>query len=389
MYGMMPVPNSLSPNMLQRRGVLPTCSLGISPPLPVLSRISPHGTDDVSVSAHSEAMPPLLLGKVDEDAASTASATITSQDVSMESTRELCMPGASTSPRGSPGGSPPQEAEPQNETFGHKKFDKFRKAATTAAAGEGGMCSEKGQGEALMAGGDSSQRDEGIEVDVKEEEHGSVYPKSSPVTPPGSSNSSDSSTGAEGTKAKRSAKDAHPNLLAYLNSPAQVSSMTPAQPSTSIAPPPPVSFAGFPWHSAMPHNPYSKESSRSTSAIPASLAAQHSSGAEANLSGSMMEMNSKEQFHAAAVSNLKEKLLRKFDSSENLHKASSGNIAPLAVSSAAASCEFQIRMECVCPVILFNVYVVVIFFFAVVIIPFKKLRRISCLLYTSDAADDC
>ena len=336
MYGMMPVPNSLSPNMLQRRGVLPPGSLGISPPLPVLSRISPHGGEDVSVSSHSE-VKPLILGKVEEDAASTASATITSQDM-----RDLRLPGTSGSRGGgSRGCSPPQDAEPHSETFGHKKFDKFRKAATAQAAGEEGTCSEKEPSEAMMIGGEGTNRDEGIEVDIKEEEQGLAYPKSSPVTPPGSSSSSsDGSTGAESSKAKRSAKDAHPNLLAYLNSPAQVSSMTPPQPSASIDPPPPVSFAGFPWHSALPHNPYSKESSRSTSAIHTSLAAQHSSGMEAALSGSVMEMNTKEQFHAAAVSNLKEKLLRKFDSSENLHKASTSSIAPLPVSSAAASCEF-------------------------------------------------
>ena len=103
MYGMMPVPNSLSPNMLQRRGVLPPGSLGISPPLPVLSRISPHGSEDVSVSSHSE-VKPLILGKVEEDAASTASATITSQDM-----RDLRLPGTSGSRGGgSRGGSPLQ-----------------------------------------------------------------------------------------------------------------------------------------------------------------------------------------------------------------------------------------------------------------------------------------
>ena len=333
---MMPVPNSLSPNMLQRRGVLPPSSLGISPPLPLLSRISPHGNEDGSVS-HSEVMPP-PFGKMEE----TASATITSQDVSMEGIRDLRVPSTSSSRGCSRGGSPQHDAEPHNEIFGHKKFDKFRKAAAAVAAGEdGGPCSERDQGEAMMIGWDGARRDGGIAVDVKEEDHGAAYLKSSPITPPGSSNSSDGSNGEGGLKAKRSAKDAHPNLLAYLNSPAQVSSMATPQPSsTTIAPPPPASFAGFPWQSALPHSPYSKEISRSTSAIPASLTAQHISGTEVKLAGNVMEMNTKEQFHAAAVSNLKEKLLRKFDSSENLHKASAGSAASLATSTATSSSEF-------------------------------------------------
>ncbi|KAK7112386.1 hypothetical protein V1264_011852 [Littorina saxatilis] len=330
MYGMMP--NSLSPNMMQRRGVLPLGSLGISPPPPVLSRISPHGNEDGSAS---EAMPPPSLGKLDEDAASTsyfASATITSKDVPMETFREFQVPRAPSSRGGSRGSSPQHEAEPQSETFGHKKFDKFRKAAA-ASAGEDGLASDKEQTDREQR--DGAKQDDVIDMDGRDDEQLAAYLKSSPLTPPGGSNSSDGSSGGDGSaKAKRSAKDAHPNLLAYLNSPAQVSSVTPLQPASIPAPPPPVSFAGFPWHNVQPHNPYSKECSRSTSAIPSMLAGQPADS-------KMMEMNSKEQFHATAVSNLKEKLLRKFDSSENLHKASlsSGGTTPLsaAVSSSASA----------------------------------------------------
>ena len=325
MYGMTLSPNSLSPNMIQRRGVLPTGSLGFSPPPPMLSRISPHGSDDGSVASQSDIMPP-PISKVGEGAAQSAPATITSKDVAMDAVKELRVPKTQSPHSSSRGGSPQRELEPHSESFGHKKFDKFRKAAS-AAAGEGSWSSDKDQGEVIVVGTDKVSMEEAIEVDAKDENQDALNAKTSPLASP--SSGSDSSCTSEGSKARRSAKDAHPNLLAYLNSPAQANSMAPPQPGPTFASPMPAA-AGFPWQHLPQHAAYSKELLQTASAVPTSVTAPQSSG-------TTMEMNSKEQFHAATVSNLKEKLMRKFDSSENLHKAASGPQGTVAVSSATSS----------------------------------------------------
>ena len=330
MYGMGLVPGSLSPNLLQRRGVLPPSSLGISSPSSAMSRPSAHGCEDRPAPTHSEVVFP-CLSKVEEVPASTASATITSKDIIMDTIKEVHASSNPGSPRGSDRGSPQLDSEGQNETFGHKKFDKFRKP-TSSAAGEEGSSSDREQGDAAMVVEDRPIKKEVIDVDIKEERE-ETYEKSSPATPPGSGNSNDSSA-SEASKGKRSAKESHPNLLAFLNSPAQVSSLT--SPS-SMAPPPSSSFSGLPWSSS----PSEKEASISSisALLTPSADVQHCS------ENGLEELNVKDEFHASTVSSLKEKLLRKFDSSENLHKPSGSGTATTSHPSVSSG-EFQVGAIC-------------------------------------------
>ncbi|KAL8587714.1 hypothetical protein ACOMHN_020932 [Nucella lapillus] len=304
LYGMALMPNSLSPNILQRRGVLPPGALGINPTSPVMARISPLGGEDGCLSSRPEVMLPPLT-KVEEDFPSSASATVTSKDMVMDTIKEVTVPTASHG--GSYKSSPQLESEGQGETFGHKKFDKFRKAASAGC--EDGMSSDPEQGESLMMD-KIKKEEENIEVDIKEEKDASF--KASPRASPTLSHSSDGSS-SESSKVKRSAKDAHPNLLAYLNSPTQMNSATSPQHSSAMASAQSLLCQSvFPWRSSPSAV---KEDSHMSSAV--SSAFSSSDGAAAP------DVNMKEQFHAATVFNLKEKLMRKFDSSENLHKASS------------------------------------------------------------------
>ncbi|XP_076459037.1 uncharacterized protein LOC143292539 [Babylonia areolata] len=315
LYGMalMP-PNSLSPNMLQRRGVLPPGALGLSPTSPLLSRISPLGGEDSCVSSRSDVMLPPLT-KVEEDVPSSASATITSKDVVMDTIKEVQDPGSQS---GSHRSSPQHESDGQSETFGHKKFDKFRKSASVTGGEEGGSSDQ--EHEEPMVLDKIKKEEEDIDVDIKEEKD--IFFKTSPAASPTSGNSSD---GSESSKGKRSAKEAHPNLLAYLNSPTQVNSMTALQQSGAVASSQSASQNQFPRHPSPPSNALLKEGSRMSSTISSAF---HTSDGEA------AETNMKEQFHAATVFNLKEKLMRKFDSTENLHKASSSS-ASMALSPSA------------------------------------------------------
>ncbi|XP_076452428.1 uncharacterized protein LOC143288038 isoform X2 [Babylonia areolata] len=327
-YGRTLTPNSLSPNMLQRRGVLPN-SLGFSPPSTVFSSISPPRSEDGSVSSQSEVRAPPPVCKV--EGAPVVSATITSKDVGIHSIRELIVPGAQSSQGGPRGGSPHRDSEGQSETFGHKKFDKFRKtlAAVTAGGGGGEEVSSSSSGER-----DQGEERKATEVEMKEEDGGEnssakTYPMAAPHPHlyPDSSSMGDLIMDADGKHSKRSAKDTHPNLLAYLNSPAQAGGAAPPPPpppSSMFAPPPPTSL-GYPWPMA-PQQPSSKEG---TSSISPPLSGPHS----------LTECNSKEQLHAATMSNLKEKLMRKFDSSENLHKLSvvASAASPLTLATSSLS----------------------------------------------------
>ncbi|KAL8565455.1 hypothetical protein ACOMHN_049432 [Nucella lapillus] len=312
MYGRTLTPNSLSPNMMQLRGV-PPGSLGFSPPASVFSGISPPGSEDGSVSSQSDIKPPQPVSKA--DGASGAPATVTSQDMGKHSIRELNVLTAQNSHlvAGLLGGSPHQDSsEGQSETFGHKKFDKFRKTLVVEAREEVGS-SEREQG---------SRTTHTQEVDMKEDVWETAVARTSPMTRPDCSGVGEPALdgGAMDSKhSRRSAKDAHPNLLAYLNTPAQAGNTAPpTQPPSIYAPPPPTTtYAAYPWQ-LVAQQPISKEGS---SAIPP-VSSQPSSG-------SVTDKNSREQLHAATMSNLKEKLMRKFDSSENLHKLSAVATASL------------------------------------------------------------
>lgn len=324
MYGLpMVPPSSLSPSMLQRRGVLPPpTTLGLSPSPHMLARISPHSGDN------SDMMPPPPLSKVEEDIpastttiSTTPACTVTSKDVvAMDTIAELKVPSAPCSRGSSRVASPTADCEPQGETFGHKKFDKFRKVATQSAGGE--------EGEGKKA----RRSEESILVDGEDQASGSAYINGCPVTPPGNNNSNggsdNSSDSGRGSSSRRSAKESHPHLLAFLNSPSQTGggSLTPPHSTTTSVVGAPSSFL---WH-----GPYSKEApSRTASAIASALAMGLDQRALA-----MDLASSKEQFHATTVSNLKEKLMRKFDSSENLHKASSSpSSLPTSSSTATAA----------------------------------------------------
>lgn len=331
LYGLHLVPNSLSPGMIPRRGVLPPSSLGISPPPPVLARMNPHGGES-TISPHPEIIPPSLSKVV--EIYSTPSATVTS----WEAATDLRVPSACSSRGNSRGGSPLQEMEAQCESFGHKKFDKFRKEKAATAEEER----------------EKELKDEAMNADkVKEESAGGMvntddelyHTRASPVTSPGSSNSNDSTSDS---KAKRSAKEAHPNLLAYLNSPSQVNSSKPAPPP----PPPPSSTpssttSAFGWHlsTSFPHSPPSGWNGGMQGEMSLGLRGAQSQSAfhtqpahelkiESKLGGSMPEIGNKELVHQATMSHLKDKLLRKFDSMENLHKmVAAGTSPPIAPAS--------------------------------------------------------
>nr|KAG5713450.1 hypothetical protein BaRGS_024998 [Batillaria attramentaria] len=341
MYGLHLVPNSLSPNILHRRGVLPPASLGISPPPSVLACISPHGSDSTA-SPHPEIVPP-SLSKVGEErgGSSTPSATVTSQDALMEMPTDLRVPGGSSSRGNSRGGSPQHEMETQSETFGHKKFDKFRKEKAATADEANAADKEQQKDEACTV--EEKEKMEAASGDGKDEDQG-YHLKISPVTSPGSSNSSDGS-GSE-SKAKRSAKEAHPNLLAYLNSPSQASNSKqapppPAPPSSTSSP----SAPGYAWHpSHPPSHPFNRDTSPGAHGTQsAASSAQQPSvlKMESRLGGSMPDIGNKDLVHQVTVSHLKDKLLRKFDSMENLHKmvAGSNSSVPASASDCMMACK--------------------------------------------------
>lgn len=341
LYGLPMVPQSTSPVLLSRRSMLPPSSLGISPP-PFMSPLNDK-------TVHPFEAPPSALGKIGEH--NSVSSTVTSvaskegclglsADLRLGSSTDLRVPSNPSSRSTSRGGSPQQDIESPNETFGHKKFDKFRKEKPQIVGDEGGAPAKENVDNGLK-GSEGASKDSDNDSNILDQQ---AYTMKTPsVTPPCSSSSESSFSES---KAKRSAKEAHPNLLAHLNSPAQVSAKQKQHPATSGLT---SAATGFPWQQQgqQPHffgkdNSSNVHGSLQSSAIAAALAANPQllageSKVEPKKTSSMADASNKEQFHAVAVSHLKDKLMRKFDSMENLHKMAGANNSPLATSTAMSS----------------------------------------------------
>ena len=195
-----------------------------------------------------------------------------------------------------------------------------------------------------------------------------------------------SPSGLGGERPKLSAKEAHPNLLAHLMNGGSALKASPAPGQAAVGPStkftmgnPAGAPMGFPWNlsqhqmsastlrhpfdqmlpqqqqmfkhptfsaraqpgvcPAMPSGHSISSLSPSPTAsqnqqrpdTQTSLALHESSHGRGSVSPSSMQQqepsNKKEEFHAAAVSNLKDKILRKYDSMENLHKISKSDSA--------------------------------------------------------------
>ncbi|GFO30128.1 nuclear hormone receptor e75 [Plakobranchus ocellatus] len=322
--------------------------------------------------------------------------------------------------------SPLGEDSTSSESFGHKKFDKFRKVQNVADQPQASSTSAKSTATGFNGEFESMGKEEKMEEDVDEDrdeeakDHenkklkvdlGDVkVERNSPAvieenddavmtsayeeeTSSHSPSPAHSPSGAAGEKPKLSAKEAHPNLLAHLmnGGSALKSAAGPALGQVKPA------SLGFPWPLAgqgmspatlrhplgpmqlqlqrdqqqMFKHPSCGGRSAQASVSPTSVQAQSvpSTSPSALSTGvlqpqqqvsqnshgpfekrtcsifpsSQQQQDSncgsenvmKEDFHAAAVYNLKDKILRKYDSMENLHKIAKGDSPS---SSTSSSC---------------------------------------------------
>ena len=381
--------------------------------------------------ALSESDPPTSLVTKTTSSPSSPSRTL-SQDVSrVKSTSpdagsQTCKQTRFSSDRGSPMG----EDNGSLESFGHKKFDKFRKVEKGLATMEQQPQTSVNSAQSPLNTGKASKNQSGVKVkeealeqEMEEEDcdegenklnvdlSGVKVERTSPRNVVDDANNEDTDMSPvgdaeplspnsahspnSGDRPKLSAKEAHPNLLAHLMNggnalkvssssgqaaggpSAKLSLGNPAQLNPSGA------SMSIPWnlsqhgvsapimrHSAgqflpqqhqthqmfkHPSFPNRSQPANSPIASPSALISQspthrpgtaspdnqkglpshennHGSSCISPSSMQHQELNSssskKEEFHAAAVSNLKDKILRKYDSMENLHKISKGDSSP-------------------------------------------------------------
>ncbi|KAI8776090.1 mucin-12 isoform X2 [Biomphalaria glabrata] len=264
-------------------------------------------------------------------------------------------PGSKNTPES---GSPVND-EPPPETFGHKKFDKFRKDKVLLEPKPVLTTDCKlGIKEEKMEEGDDSDRSRessDLKVEMPDVKPDRRSPYSDSVNQSLSQNSSPS---PNSDRPKLSAKEAHPNLLAHLMNGGgskpqpRLSAPVPGPQETSK----PLTSPMYPWSgpslSSLAHvssqqsgvqqfklpcfsqpataGGFNWSAGQSTS--PGSQLASYESSSPAPNSSQLVQVssatsimdqkltNTKEEFHAAAVSHLKDKLLRKYDSMENLTK---------------------------------------------------------------------
>ncbi|BFZ21718.1 hypothetical protein BsWGS_24757 [Bradybaena similaris] len=296
---------------------------------------------------------------------------------SKASSPEVSIGSKASSLRGSPVGD-----DLYSESFGHKKFDKFRKDkvqtdASSAAPAEEQVIGATGKEKIVMrikeekmeeddfAGDDTEAKELKVDVaDIKTERKGPSFEVSPTV-----SNCSTPSPNSD--RPKLSAREAHPNLLAHLmNGGSAARQTSPLLPAVTAAPAS-VSSASvpvsFPWtvpsqlacashshfqtqlfrqpfftsqssgfsglvSSSSPSSSLQAPSHQSVaptcnnsanSSLPATFSSQATSNSD------QKSANTKEEFHAAAVSHLKDKILRKYDSMENLNKIGKDSPASL------------------------------------------------------------
>ncbi|XP_071103574.1 uncharacterized protein [Haliotis cracherodii] len=264
-----------------RHGLYPPPSsvIGISPPPPVLLRISPR--DDQMGGKPSDVDMPVLrkagieaFGAEKRSSPKEASATVTTASLS-GSSEKLDFDIKS-------------EDEAAPEIF-HKKFDKMRKHTVHSS-------NEDNDNSMTL---DPSPTPEDSEIAavirdacIKEEQD---------------------------EKSKRSAREAHPNLLAHLKAPTQV-----VQPQLTRP-----TIPTIPWNHAYPmmQQPGSSSMTDNPNMMFSGMQGQcPGNGVSSEPKPKpAAEVGSKEQFHATAVSHLKDKLMRKFDSMENLQKIAKDN----------------------------------------------------------------
>lgn len=321
-YGLSLTPNSISPTLLPRRSVPAPSTVGLSPPSPILAQNTEDQTarDVMAFTLNKGSDCAGLMTK------SSPSVSIGNNTAFLDAVatdlRTTCRPTPTSTSRG---GSPHQESECQSESFGHKKFDKFRKEKALAT-GDEAWAAEKEMQEKLKTEVKIKKDLDSVEDDKGQQQQSYFSKSTSPVSPSGMNNYDGA---GPDNKSKRSAKEAHPNLLAHLNSPAQVISKQPVQ-SAALATSTNSAFSTFSWNQPSSHQSnttFSKAAvPQSCGVAPALGSSNHQQVAgtegknELKLMSNMGEMGSREQFHAVAVSHLKDKLLRKFDSMENLHK---------------------------------------------------------------------
>ncbi|CAG5115445.1 unnamed protein product, partial [Candidula unifasciata] len=292
---------------------------------------------------------------------------------SKASTPEVSFGSKASSLRGSP-----ISDDLYSESFGHKKFDKFRKDkvqgdASSASATEEQVnvaiskekmdlrIKEERMEDDEVAEEDSESKELKVDVtDMKAERKGPHFEIS-----PSVSNCSTPSPNSD--RPKLSAREAHPNLLAQLmNGGAAARQSSPHLPTTTAVPaavpsasipsgyswavpsqlaggshsqlqtqlfrqpfftPQSSSFAGLITSSSSP--PSASSSVQAPSRQSVAINGNSSSGPSVPVTFSSQttgcssdhkSTNTKEEFHAAAVSHLKDKILRKYDSMENLCK---------------------------------------------------------------------
>lgn len=298
---------------------------------------------------------------------------------SKASSPDVSIGSKASSLRGSPVG---------DECFGHKKFDKFRKDkvqtdVSSAAPAEDQVIGATGKDKMVMrikeekmeeddfAGDDAEAKELKVDVaDIKTERKGPSFEVSPTV-----SNCSTPSPNSD--RPKLSAREAHPNLLAHLmNGGSAARQTSPLLPAVTAAPASLSSASvpvSFPWTvpsqlACASHSHFQTQlfrqpfftsqssgfsglvSSSSPSASSSLQAPSHQSVApscnsSANSSlpatfssqttsnSDQKSTNTKEEFHAAAVSHLKDKILRKYDSMENLSKIGKDSPASLGGTS--------------------------------------------------------
>ncbi|XP_055959242.1 uncharacterized protein LOC126831944 [Patella vulgata] len=271
--------------------------IGVSPPPPVLSRISPRDEQ-----FNGAPIPP-VLNKVELEAAREKAVAI-AKESSGNATSEG-IPAAEGKAA---------DTDDQPEIF-HKKFDKLRKHLTHS--------SENIEAQSQ----DTSQNMEADDEDKKESYHDNSFLDQKKGSP---------------DPQQKSAGDSHPNLLAHLKAPTQVNVTQAAVHPT---------MSGMTWNQYPMMNPHSsflaqhqaaaimattthptaammKEYPAGFLSTPQNMHAQVMASFSQNnshqdsqmMSNMVPEVGTREQFHAAAVSHLKDKLLRKNGSMENLLK---------------------------------------------------------------------
>ncbi|KAK6166770.1 hypothetical protein SNE40_023392 [Patella caerulea] len=271
--------------------------IGVSPPPPVLSRISPRDEQ-----FNGAPIPP-VLNKVELQAAREKAVAIAKE--SSGSVASEGIPAAEGKA---------VDTDDQPEIF-HKKFDKLRKHLAHS--------SENIEAQSQ----DTSQNMEADDEDKKESYHNNSFLDQKKGSP---------------DPQQKSAGDSHPNLLAHLKAPTQVNVTQAAVHPT---------MSGMTWNQYPMMNPHSSFLAQHQAAaimattthptaammkeypagflstpqnmhaqVMASLSQNNSHQDSQMTSNVAPEVGTREQFHAAAVSHLKDKLLRKNGSMENLLK---------------------------------------------------------------------